>query len=67
MTTDKRRTYFVARYCYNDGCKGIAATTDVDCLPPTCLAPIRQIVASNKRDAIRHFRDFTAEGTRVNP
>jgi hypothetical protein len=50
------KTYFVARYLYNDSCKGIAASTDVDCLPPTCLSPIRRIVASNKRDAVRQFK-----------
>jgi hypothetical protein len=50
------RTYYVASYVYNDGCKGIACARFLDVLPPTCLVPIRRISAKNAKDAIKAFR-----------
>jgi hypothetical protein len=50
------RIYYVARYRYNDGCKGVGAWKVLDAMPPTCLVPIRRIEAKNAKDAIKAFR-----------
>ena len=54
--TPRFKVYYVARYHYNTGERGIACSDNVDCLPPCCKAPVRAIFAPNRKVAIRDFR-----------
>ena len=53
------RTYLVGHYQYNDMKRPKIAVVDVrskDTLPPTMLACMLQLVAPNKREAVRRWR-----------